>query len=195
MRPDEISNSLKAKRQRGQKAASQVARKIAKKSAPLSHQEVVLLFCVPLAPEDKARRELFQSQLADFSYSLSFYYDDLSKISDKQRAFLEVFGQTGIVRDACASAKVSRRELAHWLEEDEVFRQMYEDTEEDATDDLESVAVQRAKANSDVLMALLLKAKRPHKYVERAQIDLTKKTTKDKVKRQTWTIGETVLEF
>lgn len=194
MRPDEISNTLKAKRQRGAEASAKLSRRISKKNTALSHAETVALFCVPLEEEDKARRELFQAQMGDFSSSLSFYYHDLGKISAKQKVFLEAFGQSGIVRDACAAARVSRRELARWLEEDEPFREMYEDTEEDAIDDLESVAVARAKANSDYLMALLLKAKRPQKYIERSQVEMTK-SKKDKPKKQVWEIGETKLEF
>jgi hypothetical protein len=195
MRPDEISNNARAKKVRGQKAASQVARRIAKKSAPLAHDEVVALFCVPLDEKDKARRELFQSQLSDFRPSLSFYFDDLAKISAKQIAFLDAFGQSGIVRDACNAARVSRRELSSWLDEDEAFRQAYEDTEEDATDDLELIALERAKSHSDPLMIMMLKAKRPHRYVERSQIELTKANKNGKAKKQVWQIGETTLEF
>lgn len=133
-------------------------------------------------------------QLQDFNPTLSFYYGDIEKITHKQRAFLEAFGQCGIVRDACAAARISRRELQRWLEEDDAFREAYEDTEEDATDDLESVAITRAKANSDYLMALLLKAKRPQKYVERSQVEMIKKE-KQKVKKQVWQIGDLRLEF
>lgn len=195
MRPEELSNTLRGKKARGQKAAQKVARRIAgDRGAAISHDEVVALYCVPLTDEERAKREIFQQTLSNFRPSLSFYYGDIEKITEKQRVFLSAFGESGIVRDACAAAKVSRRELQRWLEEDEPFRVAYEDTEEDATDDLESVAIERAKQASDQLLMLLLKAKRPQKYVERAQVDVTKRNG-PKEKKQVWEIGGMRLEF
>lgn len=191
-RPEELDNSLPAKKRRGREAAALVASKIKKVRRVLTHDETVKLFCIPLSPEDAASRAMFQNKLEAFDSSLSLYFADLSKLDSKQRAFLEAYGHTGLVRDACIAAKVSRRVVAEWIENDEVFREMYEDAEEDSTDDLESFAIARAKSHSDTLMALLLKARRPNKYLDRSQIDLRKKEVP---KKQAWTIGDFTLEF
>jgi hypothetical protein len=51
-----------------------------------------------------------------------------------------------------------------WKGEDEDFSKAWEEAYEEATDDLEQVAHDRAVEKSDSLMAMFLKARRPNVY-------------------------------
>lgn len=90
-------------------------------------------------------------------------------------AFLAVLRNTANVRAACEKAKIDRRTAYRNRDENESFRERWDEAVEDACDQLEAMAWLRAKGRSDVLLIFLLKAHRPEKYRERAAMELTGK--------------------
>jgi hypothetical protein len=88
--------------------------------------------------------------------------------TDRAReAFLASIRMVPNVSAACRAAKISRNAAYMWRDEDETFAAAWADALEEAIEDLEQVAWERAKDQSDRMMEILLKAHRPDKYVER----------------------------
>lgn len=101
--------------------------------------------------------------------------------------FLRHFAENGNISAACRELNIGRRTVYNWLGDDEEFRQLYEDAIETSTDVLEEEAWRRAvhgvsrpvfqggkkvgseQQYSDMLMALLLKGRRPAVYRERLE--------------------------
>lgn len=188
-KPEELDNSIAGKKARGSKAATSLARQIRRTKVPMTHEEVVEAFCVPIDPAEAERRAAFRDRLSGEVESVSLYYADLSRISELQRTFLIAYAAEGTIKSACLAARIGRRVVNEWLD-DPIFREEFELAEEEATDDLEQHAIWRAKSLSDPLMALMLKARRPQKYMEK----LSLQTPPDQ-KKTVWEIGDTRLEF
>ena len=188
-KPEELDNSIAGKKARGSKAAVSLARQIRRTKVPMTHDEVVETFCVPIDPAEAERRAAFRDRLSGEVESVSLYYADLSKVSELQRTFLIAYAAEGTVKAACLAARVGRRVVNEWLD-DPIFREEFELAEEEATDDLEQHAIWRAKSLSDPLMALMLKARRPQKYMEKLSLQ-----TPPNAKKTVWEIGDTRLEF
>ena len=148
------------------------------------------MYCEPLTREEQEDRENYRRRLEQALDHVSTYYADLSKLTEQQQRFIHAYAQTGIVKEACLMARVSRRMVEVWRDSDPTFREEMDYAEEESTDDLEIYAVQRAKALSDPLMTLLLKARRPHKYMDRSAVE-----KRDAPKKQAWQIGDLTLEF
>jgi hypothetical protein len=114
-------------------------------------------------------------------------------VCEEARArFLKALAATGNVTLAAGAAKLSRRSLYHWREQDQGFAAEWAEAIESATDALEAEARRRAiegvettvvhggrmvrddegnpltiRRYSDSLLALLLRAHRPEKYREK----------------------------
>jgi hypothetical protein len=82
----------------------------------------------------------------------------------KKRAFLMAFSQCGEQAKAATAAEVDRTTIWVWRKDDEVFAAAYEQAQEMAGDELEEVAISRAKAGSDTLLIFLLKGQKAEKY-------------------------------
>jgi hypothetical protein len=85
--------------------------------------------------------------------------------------FLEALRETATVTEACRVAGIGRATAYRARQQDEAFAVAWADVEEESTEKLESVAVQRAKDGSDTLMIFLLKSRRPQKYRENVKIE------------------------
>lgn len=84
--------------------------------------------------------------------------------------------RTGLsINAACRAAGLARRTVYDWRSSDGQFRSDWDAAVEEGTDELEDVAVKRAKESSDTLLIFLLKARRPDKYKDRATHELTGK--------------------
>lgn len=101
-----------------------------------------------------------------------------------QETFLAEFKKRGIILRACESAKVGRRTVYDWIDNDPVFKEQYLDAREDATDALEDEARRRAhegvnepvyqggekvgviRKYSDRLLEMMMKAHRPDRFRE-----------------------------
>ena len=90
---------------------------------------------------------------------------------DWKPAFLEALRGTATVTEACRSLGIDRGTAYKARQRDEAFAVAWADVEEESTETLESVAVQRAKDGSDTLMIFLLKSRRPQKYRENVKIE------------------------
>jgi hypothetical protein len=64
---------------------------------------------------------------------------------------------------------ISPSSFMRWKEDDDAFREEWEEAVEEGTDGLEDICMRRAKGGSDSLMMFLLKGRRPHKYRDNAQ--------------------------
>ena len=104
-------------------------------------------------------------------------------------AFLDALAETANVTWACKVANIPRRTAYEWRDADSVFADGWEQAVELGTDALEDEAIRRGHAGvdkpvyqggekvgtvreySDTLLIFMLKARRPDKFKERAQID------------------------
>ena len=85
--------------------------------------------------------------------------------------FLEALRGTATVTEACRVVGIGRTSAYKARQQDEAFAVAWADVEEESTETLESVAVQRAVDGSDTLMIFLLKSRRPQKYRENVKIE------------------------
>lgn len=90
---------------------------------------------------------------------------------DWKPKFLEAMRGTATVTEACRAVNIHRTTAYKARQQDEAFAVAWADVEEESTEKLESVAVQRAKDGSDTLMIFLLKSRRPQKYRENVKIE------------------------
>ena len=112
----------------------------------------------------------------------------------KQEAFIAALRQCGNVLDACTTSGVVRRTAYKWRTDDEVFAAAWEEALDEAADRMEQEAFRRAvegtekpvfgslgrgmgsgevgrvREYSDTLLIFLLKAARPEKFRERAEV-------------------------
>lgn len=89
-----------------------------------------------------------------------------------RETFLATLAETCNVSESARRAGIGRRTAYDWKAADPEFAAAWEDAEEQATDELEKVARQRAIDGSDRMLEILLKAHRPEKFVERFKGDL-----------------------
>ena len=87
--------------------------------------------------------------------------------------FLQILGQSCNVAMACKIAGVDRSVAYDHKRTLPEFAAKWGDAIETAVEMLEAEAWTRAKKKSDLLMIFLLKAHKPDKYRERAEIDVT----------------------
>ena len=85
--------------------------------------------------------------------------------------FIAALAEAGTVTEACRKSGISRTTAYHARQQDEAFALQWADVEEEGTELLEKVAVQRAVDGSDTLMIFLLKSRRPQKYRENVKIE------------------------
>lgn len=116
-----------------------------------------------------------------------------------QDDFLAIFALRGNFSQACRTVKVDRNTVRAWLKADPAFRVRYDDAEEESTDGLEQIALDRGTIGakrlvmyhgepaydprtgeplydyipSDRLLEMLLKARRPDKYRDNGRLELT----------------------
>lgn len=94
---------------------------------------------------------------------------------EMQGAFLEAFPEIGTITHAARAAGIGRRTHYDWLDADPEYAERFRAVQEESTDVLEQVAIQRAKDGSDTLLIFLLKGRKPHMYRERYNVEHTGK--------------------
>ena len=104
--------------------------------------------------------------------------------SDPRKArALARYREIGMVRSACLAAGIGRRTWYDWVEEDKLFAAMVSDARQDMADELEAIALKRAKDGSDGMLMFMLKTYRPDKFRERATITPVSPIVREKVAR------------
>lgn len=83
---------------------------------------------------------------------------------DWRLPFLAVLRREGNVREACRAAGVSRQVAYRRRNQDSEFRAAWDEARDEAIDQLEEVAFERARRASDTLLIFLLKSHRPTVY-------------------------------
>lgn len=94
---------------------------------------------------------------------------------DWKPAFLETLRETGNVKFSCRQAGIARSKVYDARDKDEAFRQAWTDALNEALDQLEGVAFERARESSDTLLIFLLKSHRPERYMEKTRSEITGK--------------------
>ena len=80
-------------------------------------------------------------------------------MTDKER-FLKNYSRTyGNIAKSCKSVGIARNTYYNWLKDDLDFNQKIKDTVESIRDNLETLAFERAKNNSDRMIIFLLQTK------------------------------------
>ncbi len=110
------------------------------------------------------------------------------RTAKNEEAFLEALRACGSVTSACEHAGIGRTAVYAWRDEDEAFAKAWSAAQEIGTDGLEDEALRRAyegttrpvfyegvecgriREYSDTLMIFMLKARRPEKFKDRAQL-------------------------
>lgn len=105
------------------------------------------------------------------------------------RGFLLAFRINPLVSEAARAAQIHSKTIYKWIDSNPSFAIAYKECQEEAADMLEAEALRRARDGieepvfyqgkpvgvirrySDTLMIVLLKAIRPHKYVERVVME------------------------
>ena len=94
----------------------------------------------------------------------------------KKQQFLDAFSRMKTIWAASRAVGVSRNTIINWRKLDPEFRAAFEVADVECTEQLETVAHDRAlKGKSDQLLIFLLKSRNPDKYKERVQHDLDPK--------------------
>lgn len=88
-----------------------------------------------------------------------------------RRKFLATLAETCNVSASARAAGIDRQTAYNWRDADEAFAAAWEQAVETAADKLEETAWDRATIDkSDRMLEILLKAHRPHKFVERREL-------------------------
>ena len=87
--------------------------------------------------------------------------------------FLRAVAGGATISAAAQAAGISRRTAYQWRNRYSTFAAAWDDALETGTDRLEEEAVRRALGGSDTLLIFLLKARRPHIYRERMDMQHT----------------------
>ena len=108
---------------------------------------------------------------------------------EKKREFIEHFRETGNVTKSARALEMTRQTVYSWINEDEQFKEEFENAQEEALDLMEAECKRRAEDGclkpvfyqgmkcgeileySDTLMMFFLKGNRPEKYKDRGEIE------------------------
>lgn len=85
-----------------------------------------------------------------------------------KKALLKEIAECGNIKQACLQAGIDWSEAYKERKIDPAFNAAWEEALEAAVDNLEVEAHRRAAKQSDYLIAMLLRCRRPHKYGEKA---------------------------
>lgn len=91
----------------------------------------------------------------------------------RRKAFLDSISVGDSVSMAATGAGGTTRQFKAWAKEDANFEADWKEAEEQGTDFIEDIAVERAIKKSDVLMMAVLKARRPDKYDRGSKLELS----------------------
>jgi len=93
--------------------------------------------------------------------------------SDKKKPrFLEKYRELRTIHQTCKAFRLSRNTFIKWRNTDPVFKEKFEEIENELYEALEVNAYKRALSGSDLLTIFLLKANNPEKYRERIKHEI-----------------------
>jgi transposase-like protein len=158
------------------KKSKKTGKKSAKRPRPkadeMSHGEVVERFGKPTPTgvrRQRRRRALLRSLQRDPAHAASH----LKTYSDEQKKELAVQAvqEYGTVAAACRKAGISRGKFTAWLKEDKEFAALVAEANEIVGDDLEELALERAKLEgNEWLLFAMLKGHKKDRYSERKEL-------------------------
>lgn len=85
---------------------------------------------------------------------------------EKAKKVIEILQDGKGAANAARAVGVSRRTLYNWRDQNENFRQQWDDTQEGVTDEIEETAIEKALAGDTTLLIFLLKSRRRSIYRE-----------------------------
>jgi len=80
---------------------------------------------------------------------------------------LSMFPHVGTIQGTAKRLGIDRTTIYDWKAKDPVFRLKLESSEVEITEELEGIALERAKRGDNTMLIFLLKARAPQKYMER----------------------------
>ena len=107
---------------------------------------------------------------------MSTQFDSSKK---RKTAFLAALSKGWSVSRAAQEAGVDRTTVYKWRDRSKTFAAQWREAVENGTDLLEDIAHKRAFEGSDTLLIFMLKARRPEKYKDRVENQLTGKDGKE----------------
>jgi hypothetical protein len=107
---------------------------------------------------------------------------ETDKTSEKRERFLAKLALGMSVQAGCDAAAFSRASAYRWRSEDPEFAEAWDRAIDEGTDRLEDIAMARASEKSDVLMIVMLKARRPEKYQDVGKLRVTGKDDDSAIK-------------
>lgn len=152
-----------------------------------------ILRLAPAAAEAMLRRDgVIPSPAADAidADDLAEFGPRLSLKEVRQLRALKAFAIGGHVGNACKAAGVKYSAWYRWIDEDPDFARALEQAKDMLADEIEGVAITRAKEGSDTLLLALLKALKPEKYREKQTITLVSPDVQSRLARQADVIVE-----
>ena len=114
-----------------------------------------------------AKSKALAKKEIEFEQLLSASFKEVRLL--KARRFLRCFARLGTILAAAKASHVSPGNHSNW-KKDPVYWTAFEQANEFITDELERIAMERAKKNSDLLLIFLLKARKPEMYREQRVI-------------------------
>jgi ACT domain-containing protein len=94
----------------------------------------------------------------------------VDKVDTKKERFLKVYQSTKTIYKACGAIGISRSCLYKWKDEDAEFAERVNEIEERVLDDLEALAIKRAKISDKVLTFMLRTKGAKRGYVEKQEV-------------------------
>jgi molybdenum-dependent DNA-binding transcriptional regulator ModE len=98
---------------------------------------------------------------------------------ERQAEFLEALLEYGTILRATQATGIPYGTVEMWMRKEARFKKAVREVRDRVTEDLESVAILRAKGGSDALLQFLLKAASPEKYRERSEVKSTHAVDKE----------------
>lgn len=93
----------------------------------------------------------------------------MSRKKDWKRVFLHAYAQSGNAKESAEAAGVSEQAVYKARKTSKTFAEQFEEAREYLADDLEAVAVGRARERSDTMLIFLLKGLKPDTYADRVR--------------------------
>lgn len=95
--------------------------------------------------------------------------DAYIRTKKNRRKFLDYLGKGYSPSKSARAMGYSPGSFFKWREDDDDFREEWDQAVEEGTDGLEDVAMRRARSGSDTLLMFLLKGRRPGKFKDNQQ--------------------------
>ncbi|PYS91504.1 MAG: hypothetical protein DMF62_02515 [Acidobacteria bacterium] len=85
----------------------------------------------------------------------------------KKKPFLQAFSRIGTIIRAAEAVRIDPSTVYEWLKADEEFQNAFNAVNNEVTERLEDIAIDKAMRGDNTMLIFLLKSRAPEKYMER----------------------------